>query len=133
MNKKIPYNDFTINSLVGEGAEFRGEFNISGPLRIDGDFNGKINSTGKVYIGKKGKAGNLIIAKTVVIGGLVKGDVYAEENISILKTAEVLGNLYSASVNMESGVIFDGDCRIFSKADILDLINTKRKEKFLFL
>ena len=128
--KKIPSTDFSINSIIGDSTEFRGVFNIKGPLRIDGAFVGKINSYGKVYIGKNGKAESIIIARNIVIGGTVKGDVFAEENVVILKQAEIIGNIYASSINMENGVIFDGECRILDKNEMKELIQEKRKERF---
>ncbi|HOV14244.1 MAG TPA: polymer-forming cytoskeletal protein [Spirochaetota bacterium] len=129
MSKIIP-NDFSINSLVGETTTFSGEFESSGPFRIDGRFIGKINSFGKVFVGKNGFAEGMVIAKTVIIGGTFKGDIFAEENVAVLKTGKIIGNIYSSSVNMEDGVLFDGECKVLSKQDMKDLLESKRKEKY---
>ena len=72
MNKKIRSHDYSINSIIGEHTTFEGIFNIKGPLRIDGNFKGKINSTGRVIIGKNGRSESTIIAKTVV-GTIMSG------------------------------------------------------------
>ncbi|TFG59737.1 MAG: polymer-forming cytoskeletal family protein, partial [Spirochaetales bacterium] len=58
-----------INSIVGEGTRFRGELDLDGLLRIDGDYFGSIKTTGKVLVGKNGRAECTIRAGTVVIGG----------------------------------------------------------------
>lgn len=129
MKRNIPKSDFTINSILGEGSFLKGEFDIKGPLRIDGHFQGKIKSSGKVYIGKSGKAESIIIAKSIVIGGILKGNIYIEDKVQILKTGKIFGNIYSASVRMEDGVIFDGECNILSKIDMKDLIQQKSIEK----
>lgn len=130
MNKKIIGNDYSINSILGENALLKGHFSVHGPLRIDGKFIGKIDSSGKVIIGKNGRAECLILAKTVVIGGTVKGDIYAEERVEVLKTGEVIGNIYSCSITMQDGVIFNGKCKIIDKDDINDIIEKRKKEKF---
>ncbi len=132
MQKKNFSSDFSINSIIGVGDFIKGEFTLKGTLRIDGEFNGKINSYSKVYIGKNGKAESLIIAKNIVVGGLVKGDIFAEENIIVLKTAEIIGNIYCCSIKMEDGVIFAGECRVLNKDDMKELIEIKRKEKYNF-
>jgi cytoskeletal protein CcmA (bactofilin family) len=129
MAKNIINYDFSINSLVGEKTTFTGEFNSSEPFRVDGTFVGKINSNGKVYIGKTGVSDGMIIAKNIIIGGTVKGDVFAEENVVILKTAKITGSIYSCSLNMDDGVYFDGECRVLSKTDMKELIERKRLEK----
>ncbi|MCG8569464.1 MAG: polymer-forming cytoskeletal protein [Spirochaetes bacterium] len=133
MFNKTPRTDYSINSLVGESTSFNGEFKSQGPLRIDGHFIGKIDSGGKVYIGKKGIAECIIIGKNIVIGGTVKGDVYAGENVVALKTAEIFGTIYATSIKMEDGVIFEGECRILSKDEMQELIQLKRKDSHSYI
>ncbi|OHD15379.1 MAG: hypothetical protein A2086_00165 [Spirochaetes bacterium GWD1_27_9] len=128
----IPTYDFSINSLIGDGSIFKGEFHGKGPFRVDGSFIGKIDSFGKVYVGKTGNAEGCIIAKNVTVGGTFKGDIFAEDNVIVLRTGTIIGNIYSCSVNMEDGVIFDGECRILSKDDMKELIDIKKNEKFTF-
>jgi len=125
-------NNLTINSILGENTSLKGLFTINGPLRIDGNFSGKINSTGKVIIGKGGRAECMIIAKNVIIGGTVKGDIIAEDNVIVLKSGEVIGNIYSCSVTMEDGVIFNGKCEIIPQDNIKNFIELKTNEKFIF-
>ena len=129
MIKKIPSTDISINSFIGEKTSLKGIFSIKGPLRIDGNFSGKIESTGKVIIGKNGRAECIIIAKTITVGGTVKGDIIAEDKVNVLKSAEIIGNIYSCSVNMDDGVIFNGKCKILTKDQIKDLIENKKAEK----
>ena len=122
--------DGFINSILGENTTLKGIYMIKGPLRIDGHFYGKIESTGKVIIGKSGRAESTIIAKNVIIGGTIKGDVYSEDKVLILKTGEIIGNIYSCAITMEDGVIFNGKCKILNKDNMRDLIDKKKKEKF---
>lgn len=128
MNKKIEKSSAGINSFIGDAAILHGEFEVSGPLRIDGKFKGRIVSTGMVYIGKKSLSECTIIAKNVIIGGTIKGSIYAENSLTVLKTAEIIGNIYSTSVKMDDGVVFDGECRILTKDEMRELIEKKLKE-----
>ena len=73
MSNYLSENDTFINSLIGEGSFFRGDINLKGLLRIDGDFKGTITDGGKVLIGKSGRAEAVINAGTVVVGGVLKG------------------------------------------------------------
>lgn len=125
----LPLSETTINSIVGESTSFAGEFKSDGPLRIDGNFKGRIVSFGRVYIGKKGKAACTVFAKKIVIGGTIKGDIYAEENVIALKSAEIIGNIYTNSIKMEDGVFFDGECKVLPKEDMVELIKEKTFEK----
>jgi cytoskeletal protein CcmA (bactofilin family) len=101
-----------INSIIGEGTRFSGEFDLNGLLRIDGDFCGTVRTKGKVLVGKNGRAECTVYAGTVVVGGIVKGNIFAEEKVVILSTGIVLGNISSPRFIVEEGVILNGICRI---------------------
>lgn len=103
-----------VNSIVGEGTRLKGELDLNGLLRIDGDFIGTIRTTGKVLIGKNGRAECTISASTVVVGGAVRGDIYSTEKVIILSSGIMLGNIYTPRLIVEEGVIFDGNCYINS-------------------
>lgn len=126
MNKNLV--NYSISSIVGDNSTFNGIFISDGPFRIDGFFKGVIFSEGKIIVGKTGKAECLMIGKNIIIGGVVKGEIIAEEKVVVLKSAEIFGEIYSTNVNMEEGVIFNGTCKICNKDEIKALIEIKRKE-----
>ncbi len=104
--------DNIVNSIIGEGSEFKGEFKINGLLRIDGLFQGTIETDGKVLIGQTGEAVTDIQAKLVVIGGTVRGNIFATERVIFLSTGVIKGNIITPSLIMEEGVTFEGNCTI---------------------
>jgi len=105
-------DEHNINSIIGEGSEFRGEFTLNGLLRIDGMFKGTIETEGKVLIGQTGEAVTDIKAKIVVVGGIVRGNLFATERVIMLSTGQVKGNIVTPSLVMEDGVVFEGNCTI---------------------
>jgi cytoskeletal protein CcmA (bactofilin family) len=105
-------DDAFINSIIGEGTKFKGEFDLSGLLRIDGDFTGIIRTKGKVLVGKNGRAECTLNAGTVVVGGVLRGEIVSSEKVIILSTGLVLGNITTPRLIVEEGVIFNGSCRI---------------------
>lgn len=107
-----PGEDNIVNSIIGEGSEFKGEFKINGLLRIDGKFQGTIETDGKVLIGQAGEAITDIKARLIVIGGSVKGNIFASERVIFLSTGRIKGNIITPSLVMEDGVIFEGNCTI---------------------
>ncbi len=111
-----------VNSIVGEGTRFNGELDLNGLLRIDGDFTGTITTSGKVLVGKNGRAECTINASTVVIGGAVRGDIYSSEKVIVLSSGIILGNIFTPRLIVEEGVILDGNCAINSSYG-------KKKEK----
>ena len=101
-----------INSIIGEGTRFNGELDLNGLLRIDGDFCGTVRTKGKVLVGKNGRAECTVYAGTVVVGGILKGNIFADEKVVILSTGVVLGNVASPRFIVEEGVILNGNCRV---------------------
>lgn len=114
-NRQIEEN--IVNSIIGEGSEFKGEFKINGLLRIDGKFTGTIDTDGKVLIGQAGNALTDIEARVVVVGGTVQGNIFAKERVVLLTTGQVKGNIITPSLIMEDGVKFEGKCTINKKSD----------------
>ena len=112
LNKENSY----INSLVGKGTRFDGELNLTGLLRIDGDFTGSINTEGKVLIGRSGRVKCSINAGSVIISGVVKGNIFSSGKVVVLSTGMVLGNIKAPSIIIEEGVIFDGKCHILKNS-----------------
>jgi cytoskeletal protein CcmA (bactofilin family) len=108
-----------INSIIGEGTRFRGDLDLKGLLRIDGDFEGNIRTDGRVLVGRGGRARCLIVADTVVIGGIVKGDIKASGKIVLLSTCVMIGNIRAPQIVVEEGVILHGHCTITEDSQIL--------------
>ncbi|EQA34724.1 polymer-forming cytoskeletal family protein [Leptospira inadai serovar Lyme str. 10] len=101
-----------VNSIIGEGAEFNGDFKLSGLLRIDGIFRGTIKTDGKVLIGKNGIVDTDIRARIVVAGGEIHGNIFATERVTLLASCRMKGDIITPKVVMEEGVQFEGNCKI---------------------
>ncbi len=105
-------DDAFINSIIGEGTKFSGEFDLNGLLRIDGDFTGVIRTRGKVLVGKNGRAECTMHAGTVVVGGVVKGEITSTEKVIVLSTGLVVGSITTPRLIVEEGVLIDGTCKV---------------------
>lgn len=123
-------NQSRINSIIGEKTRFRGDIELQGLLRIDGDFQGNIKTDGRVLIGRSGRAQCLIEADTVVVGGILKGDIRAESKIVLLSTAMVIGDIRSPQIIVEEGVIIHGYCTVSRDAAVLAAAPSREDELF---
>lgn len=110
--KKHTEDNFIVNSIIGEGAEFKGEFKLKGVIRIDGRFNGLLESEGKVLIGKSGIVDTDIRASIIIVGGIVNGNLYATDKVELLKTCVINGDIITPRLTVEEGVKFQGSCTI---------------------
>jgi cytoskeletal protein CcmA (bactofilin family) len=112
MSDYLDLDGVFINSLVGDGTRFDGDISLNGLLRIDGDFRGSVGAADKVLIGRNGRAECSIKAGTVVIGGMLKGDIVSTEKVVVLSSGMVIGNITTPRLVVEEGVILNGTCTI---------------------
>lgn len=117
MSEQLDLNGVFINSIVGEGAKFKGDVSLKGLFRIDGDFSGNIKKADKVLVGRNGRAQCSIHAGTVVVGGVVKGDIISTEKVVVLSTGMVIGNISTPRLMVEDGVVLNGRCKIINFKD----------------
>ena len=97
-----------INSIIGEGAFFRGDIDVTGFVRVDGSLSGSIRTNGKVVIGKDGRCESSITGSTIIVGGIVKGDVLASEKVIVLSSGMIIGNVTAPRFVADEGVMLDG-------------------------
>jgi cytoskeletal protein CcmA (bactofilin family) len=117
MGEQLDLNGVFINSIIGEGAVFKGDVSLKGLFRIDGDFRGSIKNADKVLVGRNGRAQCSINAGTVVVGGVVKGDIHSSEKVVVLSTGMVIGNIFTPRLMVEDGVVLNGRCKVISFKD----------------
>ena len=103
-------DDISINTLIGPGSFVSGDIKINGFIRIDGDIKGKIESSSNIIIGERAKIQGNITASSIVVGGIVLGDITAPKGIKLLSTSVVIGDIMTKSLQIEEDVIFNGHC-----------------------
>lgn len=101
-----------VNSTIGENSFFEGRFAVNGNLRIDGKFEGKTLNVDQLEIGPKAKVRTEIYASSVIVKGIVIGNINASRRILLLSTARVLGDIRTPELIIQDGVILEGKCTI---------------------
>lgn len=100
------------NSTIGENSYFSGRFFINGSLKIDGKFEGKSLQADQLYIGPNGKVRTNVTASSVIVEGMIIGNIIARNRVMLLPTARVLGDISTPELIIQSGVILEGRCMI---------------------
>ena len=103
-------DDISINTLIGPGSFVSGDIKINGFIRIDGDIKGKIESSSNIIIGERAKIQGNITASSIVVGGIVLGDITAPKGIKLLSNSVVIGDIMTKSLQIEDDAIFNGHC-----------------------
>jgi cytoskeletal protein CcmA (bactofilin family) len=101
-----------INALLGKGSEFEGKLTFEGTVRIDGRFSGEIFSEETLVVGEGAKLKAEVSVGTLVLYGELIGNVRAVHAIEAHTPARLVGNIVTPALMIESGVIFEGQCRM---------------------
>jgi cytoskeletal protein CcmA (bactofilin family) len=101
-------------SVIGEGSVFEGEFKVTGNLRVDGQFSGKLNISETLVVGKNGSVDAIVKVRCAVIAGTIKGDLNASEKITLQSGSRLEGEMVTSKLVIEEGVSFQGSCNTSS-------------------
>ena len=111
---------------VSEGTSILGDVKSQGDFRLDGTLEGKMESTGKVVIGKSGVLKGTLICKEADVEGFVEGIIKIEELLNLRASAVINGEVSTGRLAVEPGADFNASC-VMGTA-VKNLTNNVRKE-----
>jgi cytoskeletal protein CcmA (bactofilin family) len=98
---------------IGPSIRIKGNITAQEPLTIAGHVTGSIDLGGHALVVTEGGHVNAdVLARTMVISGVVKGRLCAERGIVVQRTATVVGELAAPSVSVVEGAQLQGKCEI---------------------
>ena len=97
-----------LTAFIDQGSEFSGKLSFKDTVRIDGRFEGEIASENTLIVGESGVVHASVSSQTVIISGEVNGDIDAQRQITLHKTARVNGSLRTARLAIEDGAQIEG-------------------------
>ena len=103
-------DDISFNTMVGPGAFITGDLKLEGFTRVDGDIYGNLETTGKLIIGENARIRGSLTAKSVIVIGIVEGDIVAPESVHLFSSAVVLGDVISRKIKADEKVVIEGYC-----------------------
>jgi excisionase family DNA binding protein len=95
-------------------------------LRINGKFEGSLETKGNLTIGPTALVLADIVGDNVIIGGKVKGRITAKDRLTLLPSAIVEGDIYPAKLNIAEGAILEGRCLMLH-----DFLNSEELARYL--
>ena len=120
--------DESPDCVIGFGSVFDGRFHVSGSILIEGKFQGDIRTDDLIVIGPAGQVKTDIAARKVTIAGTIIGNITATEEVNLLGSGKVLGNIRTPRLTVEEGVMTSGTVTITSGKD--DDIKTLIEESY---
>jgi cytoskeletal protein CcmA (bactofilin family) len=95
-------------TVIGPDATFKGELSFEKGLRLQGKFEGKINTAGRLHIAREARMSADVDAGAVIVEGEVKGNLTAADRIELKQSARYEGDLTASKLVVEEGAVFSG-------------------------
>jgi len=101
-----------IDCLIGTGTRVEGNVIFSGGLRVDGNVRGNIiaeaDKPGTLVVSEQAQVEGEIRVPHVVINGMVNGPVNSTEYVELQAKANVTGDVYYNTLEMQLGAVVQG-------------------------
>lgn len=92
-----------INAFLGAGTIYKGRLDFAGAVRIDGEFEGEVESEGTLVVGREARVSGHIRVGQLVLGGQLDGDVVAAQRVTLHKSARFTGTMTTPALSVEEG------------------------------
>jgi cytoskeletal protein CcmA (bactofilin family) len=112
------------NTRFGKNSVLKGVLKFSTSVTISGKFEGEIDSTGFLYIEDGAEVKADIKARSIVVGGIIYGNLEAGEKIVMLPTGRIHGNVRTAKLRIADGVLFEGKCEMIKRSEAIDIFSS---------
>jgi cytoskeletal protein CcmA (bactofilin family) len=109
-----PVNDFP--TILGPDANFKGELSFEKGLRLQGKFEGKITTTGRLHVAREARMSADVESGAIVVEGDVRGNLVAADRIELKQTARYEGDLRATKLTVDEGAVFSGHVAVGPEA-----------------
>ena len=103
----------SIDTLIGQRAEFSGDLVFSGGLRVDGKIKGNVSSlddsSSTLILSEQGLIQGNVTVPHVVVNGHINGNVKSSGRVELQAKAQVTGDVHYKAVEMELGATVNGN------------------------
>ncbi len=103
-------------TILGPDASFKGEMSFEKGLKLQGRFEGKINSPGRLHVAKEAKMQADVDAGAIIVEGDVHGNLTANDRIELKASARYEGDLRASKLVVEEGAVFSGHVSVGPEA-----------------
>jgi len=100
------------SSLITKGTTITGNLKSQGNIRIEGNFIGNVKSKSKIVLGQSSFVDGEILTQKAEIDGEVRGKIQISELLSLKPSAVINGDIITKNINVESGAVINGKCKM---------------------
>jgi excisionase family DNA binding protein len=100
-------------------------------LRINGEFDGSLQTRGNLVIGDKATVRADIDGDNITIGGTIHGDLVAHQRLELTHTARIAGNIKTPLLVIAEGAQFQGACDMQAQDAKSSMMSADELAKYL--
>ena len=120
--------ELSIKAYLGSDALFKGTLSFEGTVRIDGRFEGTVQTNDTLVIGETGDMQADIDVGILVCKGKLKGTVVVSKKIEMHPASKITGNVKTPAMSIELGAVLDGQLNMTGRESdkIIELVKEKK-------
>ena len=122
-NEELP-----IKAYLGSDALFKGALSFEGTVRIDGKFEGKVDTNDTLVIGETGEMKADVKVGTLICKGKLNGAVVASKKIELHPASKITGDIQTPALSIELGAVLDGHLNM-TKPESKKIVNLVQEKK----
>lgn len=103
-------------TFIGNGVVLTGDIKSNADIRIDGTVKGSVQCSARVLVGAEGVVEGNIDCKQADVMGNIKGNIKAQEILSLRGTANLTGDIFAMKLQVEPTANFNGRCNMTGEA-----------------
>jgi cytoskeletal protein CcmA (bactofilin family) len=101
-----------VSVFWGKDSLLKGKMNSEGIFRLDGKVEGEIYHSGTLIIGETAVIKGKVEATTLVLNGILEGEVTARERMEIHANGKLYGTIFTPIFVIQDGGVFEGNCKM---------------------
>lgn len=98
-------------TIIAQGNHFKGDTQVSGKMHVDGLFEGSIDSSDDISIGRHGCIRGRVRARNVTVSGTLEGDLICDQ-LHIERGGQVRATVCSDNLSIDPQGCFVGERRL---------------------
>ncbi|MFC1623792.1 polymer-forming cytoskeletal protein [Candidatus Omnitrophota bacterium] len=83
-------------------------------LRINGSFEGRLDTKGSLTIGENATVRADITGEEITVSGKVTGNITAQRQLKITSSAHIVGDIVTPVLGVDSGAVIQGKCQMLN-------------------
>ncbi len=99
-------------SIIGAGMRVVGDISADGVVKIEGSVSGTVRAAKQVLVARGGEVEGDVVSREAIIGGEVRGAIYAEERVELQTTSVVHGDVHTKRLLVQEGGEINGVLRM---------------------